>query len=26
MLDSLRDGRAIYRESFATIRAQADLT
>ncbi|MCS0465017.1 precorrin-8X methylmutase, partial [Burkholderia mallei] len=26
MLDYLRDGRAIYRESFATIRAQADLT
>ncbi|KVD70830.1 precorrin-8X methylmutase [Burkholderia sp. ABCPW 14] len=26
MLDYLRDGDAIYRESFATIRAEADLT
>ncbi|NRO98946.1 precorrin-8X methylmutase [Paraburkholderia sp. NMBU_R16] len=26
MLDYLRDGQAIYRESFATIRAEADLS
>lgn len=26
MLDYLRDGQAIYRQSFATIRAEADLT
>ncbi|ACR28968.1 precorrin-8X methylmutase [Burkholderia glumae] len=26
MLDYLRDGREIYRQSFATIRAEADLT
>ncbi|KVE33976.1 precorrin-8X methylmutase [Burkholderia sp. TSV86] len=26
MLDYLRDGNAIYRESFATIRAEADLS
>ena len=26
MLDYIRDGQAIYRQSFATIRAEADLT
>ncbi|MET0330761.1 MAG: precorrin-8X methylmutase [Dyella sp.] len=26
MLDYIRDGQAIYRESFATIRAEADLS
>src|ERR1700738_2154400 len=26
MLDYVRDGQAIYRESFATIRAEADLS
>ncbi|NJO19085.1 MAG: precorrin-8X methylmutase, partial [Spirulinaceae cyanobacterium RM2_2_10] len=26
MIDYLRDGTAIYRQSFATIRAEADLT
>ncbi len=26
MLDYIRDGQAIYRQSFATIRAEADLS
>ncbi len=26
MLDYIRDGQEIYRQSFATIRAEADLS